>query len=119
MTLRGKLLVAQAPLALGLLLVGMVALSTVHTLGRSSERILQDNFRSVLAAQRMNEAAERIDSAALFRAAGRPDKAEPVARVNLDNFERELRIQENNITESGEADRSEISPAGKCGPRGR
>src|SRR6185369_16189996 len=39
-----------------------------------------------------------------FRAAGRPDKAEPLARVNLDNFERELRIQENNITESGEAD---------------
>jgi two-component system, NtrC family, sensor histidine kinase KinB len=103
-TLRGKLLLAQAPLALGLLVVGLVALSTVQTLGRSSERILQDNFRSVLAAQRMNEAAERVDRAALFRTAGRPDKAESLARQNLDAFERELRVQENNITESGEAE---------------
>ena len=104
MTLRTKLLLAQAPLAVGLALVGVVALTTVQTLGQSSERILQDNFRSVLAAQRMKEAAERVDSAALFRAAGRPDKGDAQAGPNIEAFETELRIQERNITETGEAD---------------
>jgi len=103
-TLRTKLLLAQAPLAVGLALVGVVALTTVQTLGQSSERILQDNFRSVLAAQRMKEAAERVDSAALFRAAGRPDKGDAQAGPNIEAFETELRIQERNITETGEAD---------------
>lgn len=104
MTLRTKLLLAQAPLAAGLALVGLVALNTLQTLGRSSERILQDNFRSVLAAQRMKEAAERIDSAALFRAAGRPDKGDAQAGPNIEAFERELHAQEGNITEAGEAE---------------
>src|SRR5438270_6088599 len=104
MTLRTKLLLAQAPLAVGLALVGVVALTTVQTLGQSSERILQDNFRSVLAAQRMKEAAERVDRAALFRAAGRPDKGDAQAGPNIEAFETELRIQERNITETGEAD---------------
>ncbi len=104
MTLRTKLLLAQAPLAAGLALVGLVALNTLQTLGRSSERILQDNFRSVLAVQRMNEAAERIDSAALFRAAGRPDKGDAQAGPNIEAFDTELRAQESNITEAGEAE---------------
>jgi len=100
-TLRTKLLLAQAPLAAGLALVGLVALNTLQTLGRSSERILQDNFRSVLAVQRMKEAAERIDSAALFRAAGRPDKGDAQAGPNIEAFDTELRAQESNITEAG------------------
>jgi len=103
-TLRSKLLLAQAPLAAGLALLGLVALTTLRTLGESSERILQDNFRSVLAAQRMNEAAERVDSAALFRAAGRPGEADAQAAPNIQAFESELEVQEKNITESGEAD---------------
>ena len=104
MNLRTKLLLAQAPLAAGLALVGLVALNTLHTLGRSSQRILQDNFRSVLAEQRMMEAAERIDSAALFRAAGRADKGDAQAAPNIDAFETGLRTQESNITEAGEAE---------------
>src|SRR5437762_12534004 len=52
----------------------------------------------------MKEAAERVDSAALFRAAGRPDKGDAQAGPNIEAFETELRIQERNITETGEAD---------------
>jgi len=55
MTLRTRLLLAQAPLAAGLVLVGLVALNTLETLGQSSQLILRDNFNSVLAAQRMKE----------------------------------------------------------------
>ncbi len=102
MRLQTQLLLASTPLAAGLALLGFVSLRTVDELGRSSQRILQDNYRSVLAAQRMKEAAERIDSAAVFRAAGRPDKADQQAPPNLRKFEEELSVQEHNITEPGE-----------------
>jgi len=101
-TLRTKLVLAQLPLAAGLVLLGLVALRTFDALGRSSQRILQDNYRSVLAAQRMKDAIERVDSAAVFRAAGRPDKADAQAPGNVRRFEEELSIQEHNITEPGE-----------------
>ncbi len=104
MTLRTRLLLAQAPLAAGLVLVGLVALNTLDTLGQSSQLILRDNFRSVLAAQRMKDAVERVDSAAAFRAAGRPDKADEQATANIRAFEAQLEAQERNITEPGEAE---------------
>jgi len=103
-TLRTRLLLAQAPLAAGLALVGLVALNTLDTLGQSSQLILQDNFRSVLAAQRMKDAVERVDSAAAFRAAGRPDKADEQAPANIRAFEAQLEAQARNITEPGEAE---------------
>lgn len=102
MTLRSKLLLAQLPLAIALVVLGFVALRTLVDLGRSSQRILRDNYRSVLAAERMKEALERIDSAAAFRAAGRPDKGEAQAPPNFALFESELRAEEANITEPGE-----------------
>jgi two-component system, NtrC family, sensor histidine kinase KinB len=103
-TLRTKILLAQAPLAAGLVLVGLAALSTVGTLGRSSQRILEDNFRSVLAAQRMKDAADRIQGAAVLRLAGSSGVEETQSAASIRAFEAELPLQEGNITESGEAD---------------
>jgi two-component system, NtrC family, sensor histidine kinase KinB len=102
MTLRAKLLAAQAPLALVLLLLGVVSLRTVSDLGRSSQRILQDNYRSVLAAQRMMDAVQRLDSAAAFAVAGRRLRLEADAPAILRAFEDELALQEGNITEPPE-----------------
>jgi len=99
---RTRLLLAQAPLAFGLALVGLVALSTLDALGIGSQRILRDNFRSVLAAQRMLDSAQRLDSAAVFRAAGRSGKGDVGAEI--ESFESELKVQEGNITEPGEGD---------------
>lgn len=73
LNLRGKLLLAQIPLGLALALVGVVAVSSVRALGISSDQILKENYRSVLAAQRMKESLERIDSAAIFFASGRKE----------------------------------------------
>jgi len=100
--LRAKLAWPQAVLALALACVGGVALWSLRSLGTSSEQILQDNYRSVLAAQRMKEALERLDSAALFRVAGRDAEAGQLARAHRGVFERELRVQERNVTEAGE-----------------
>jgi len=101
-SLRGRLLLAQAPLAAALVLVGAASLRTVTWLGESSENILKDNYRSVLAAQRMNTALDVLDADALGRAMGRVMPAlDAPARQR---FESELRVQEGNITEPGEAE---------------
>ena len=105
MTIRTRLLLAQAPLALGLILVGILALTTLDALGRGSQRILRDNFRSVLAVQRMKDSAERIEAAAASRALGRPGSAEATAEIAA--FETQLAVQEHNITEPGEAEETE------------
>jgi signal transduction histidine kinase len=101
-TLRARLLLAQLPLVLAVLVVGALALQTLRSLGAASQNILTANYRSVLAAQRMKEAAERIDSAVLFVAAGHPEKAAPQIAHNRRAFESELRVEEGNITEPGE-----------------
>ena len=71
-------------------------------MGTESRLILADNYRSVLAAQRMKEALERVDSNALYILAGHSKNAwEGIAR-NRAIFDNELRVQEGNITEPGE-----------------
>jgi len=107
MRLKTKLLLAQVPLALALLVLGAIAITTIGRLGLSSERILKDNYRSVLAAQRMKEAIERMDSAALFIALGRREEGKQIAWRNRIIFEEELEAQVKNITEKGEQEASE------------
>jgi PAS domain S-box-containing protein len=104
-TLRRRLLLSQAPLAAALVLVGATAVWTVSFLGDSSDNILKDNYRSVLAAQRMNAALDLLDREALVRALGRPSVAPAApAAVPSQQFESELRVQEGNVTEPGEAE---------------
>lgn len=102
MTLRGKLVFAQAPLALALIVVGIVSAMVTNRLGERSRLILADNYRSVLAAQRMKESVERIDSYALFILAGHATAAEAGLAHHRQLFEKELVVQEGNLTESGE-----------------
>jgi two-component system, NtrC family, sensor histidine kinase KinB len=102
MTLRTRLLIAQAPLALALAVVAVITVITTTALGRAGERILADNYRSVLAAQRMKESIERLDSGALFVLIGERDRGLALAAEHRPAFERELRVEEQNITEPGE-----------------
>jgi two-component system, NtrC family, sensor histidine kinase KinB len=102
MNLYKKLLLAQAPIATALAIVGIFSVIVVSYLGSHSQTILKDNYRSVLAAQRMKEAIERMDSGALFIAAGDRQKGLEQVEKNRPIFEAELKVQEGNITESGE-----------------
>jgi signal transduction histidine kinase len=102
MTLRSKLLLAQAPLVLALVLMGIIGSAITSSLGRESRNILKENYRSVLAAQRMMQSLERIDSGALFIVAGEEARGVAQAAQHRALFEAELRIQEGNITEAGE-----------------
>ena len=102
MSLRLKLLLALLPLGLALVVVGVSAVWSLAALGTESQLILHQNYRSVLAAQRMQEAIERLDRAG--DAAGhRPRRCRPLRSANLTKrFEAELNVQEGNITEPGE-----------------
>jgi len=104
MRLRFKLLLAQLPLALALVVLSINSLFTVSVLGRSSQRILKENYGSVLAAQQMKESIERLDSGALFLVAGHRDKSIAQIGEYRERFESELQAQERNITEPGEAE---------------
>ncbi len=104
MTLRGKMLLAQAPLLLALLFLSGLALITVSFVGGSAQNIMRENYRSVLAAQRMKEAIERMDSGALFILAGQREKGLLQAANNRRHFSAELHVEEENLTEPGEAE---------------
>jgi signal transduction histidine kinase len=107
MSLYKKILLAEAPLAIALALVCVVSIAVISSLGSHSQTVLKDNYRSVLAAQRMKEAIERMDSAALFIVAGERQKGIEQAEKNRAIFEAELKVQEGNITEAGEKDFTE------------
>src|SRR5437867_4736614 len=103
MTLRTKLLLAQAPLDIVLALVCILSVVMISSLGSHSQTILKDNYRSVLAAQRMKEAAERLeDIAALSLLAVQQHEGPRQALTYRQQFEHELQVQEGNITEAGE-----------------
>ena len=107
MNLYKKLLLAQAPIGIALAIVGIVSIVVISSLGSHSQTILKDNYRSVLAAQRMKEAIERMDSAALFIVAGERKKGIEQAEKYRPILEAELKVQEGNITEAGEKEFTE------------
>ncbi|HVV17229.1 MAG TPA: ATP-binding protein [Polyangia bacterium] len=103
MSLRAKLLFAQVPLALALVLLGIFSGAVTSYLGGEARLILADNYRSVLAAQRMKESLERIDRASLFLLEEHTDGTKTTIATQAGQFETELSAQEGNITEPGEA----------------
>jgi NtrC-family two-component system sensor histidine kinase KinB len=104
MTLKGKLLIAQLPLIVALLFIGTISAITTYRVGETSQIILQDNYRSILAIERIKEALERMDSATLFIIEGHRKEGEGIIQEHRQSFENELNIQKNNITEKGEAE---------------
>ncbi|HEV3030970.1 MAG TPA: HAMP domain-containing protein, partial [Polyangia bacterium] len=103
MSLKAKLLLAQTPLALALVLLGIFSSAVTTRLGMQARLILADNYRSVLAAQRMKDSLERINAAALFLLAEHDDGAGAEIASHRRKFDQELGTQEGNITEAGEA----------------
>ncbi len=102
MTFRTKVLLAQAPLGLALVLLAILAVRTTSSLGASAEAILEENYRSVLAAQRMGNDVEALDRAALTYLAGRGGLDAADIDRHIERFSAELAVEEGNITEPGE-----------------
>jgi two-component system, NtrC family, sensor histidine kinase KinB len=104
MTLRTRLLLGLGVFVAAL--VGLGALSAWHLWRMSalSERIIAENYDSVVAAENMKESLERQDSAALFMLLGRSDRALSQMREHRERFDAAYQRAANNITEPGEAE---------------
>ena len=101
MTFRTRLMLAMAPLVLALAAVGVVSGLVARALARQPGLILADNYRSVLAAQRMKEAVERVDQSVLLELLGQSRDAAGLDQ-HVAQFEHELAAEAENITEAGE-----------------
>jgi signal transduction histidine kinase len=95
-------MVGLAPLLALMMGLGVWAIIMFSDLGHKVDLILRENYRSVLAAQNMKEALERMDSAALFAIGGHEDLARPQFAEFQPIFEKNLKIEQNNVTLPGE-----------------
>lgn len=104
LTLRQRLLVTLLPLLLLLAVLGLAGAMLLYHLGGSIKEILRENYDSVTAIERLNEAVERIDSAFQFALAGQEEKARKQYEDNWSAYEKALDKERINITLPGEAE---------------
>ena len=103
-TLRKKILIGYG-VALGLVvLIVAWALGNLLKLGRASDAILRENYRSIQAAGEMADALQRQDSALLLLALGYTEEGAVQYRENESQFLQWLGRAKDNITIAGEAD---------------
>ena len=101
MTFRSKLMLTMTPLVVALAAVGVVSGMVTGILARQPAHIWRDNYRSVLAAERMKESIERVHEAVLQELLDR-EKAARSVTTSIELFEREFAVEAANITEPGE-----------------
>jgi signal transduction histidine kinase len=97
-TLRMRLLIGLAPLLALVVGLGVWAIVMFARLGGDIDVILRENYRSVLYAERMKEALERMDSALLFALGGEEARARAQFAENRPAFEEQLAAELANLT---------------------
>src|SRR6476660_3407993 len=97
-TLRAKLLLGLTPLLVIMVGLGLWAVFMLDHLGGRIDVILRENYESVLAAEGMKEALERMDSAALFALSGKEDLARAGFRTHQSQFREHLEKEQHNVT---------------------
>jgi signal transduction histidine kinase len=102
LTLRHRILLTLLPLLVLLAVQGIAGVLLLSDLGGRIDLILRENYESVVAMERLNEALERIDSSFQFALAGRQDSAMHQYRDNWKAYEAALHTEEDNITLPGE-----------------
>ena len=101
-TLQTKLLIGLLPTLAILVGLGLWGIVMFYRLGGNIDVILRENYRSILAAERMKEAVERMDSGLLFAVGGRDQRGREQFLANRPRFEENLAIEQGNITLAGE-----------------
>jgi PAS domain S-box-containing protein len=103
-TLRTRLLLGLSVFVGALIVLGGWSAWHLWRMSALSERIMAENYYSVVAAQDMKESLERQDSAGLFALLGRWDRADPQLREHRARFDAAYQRAAANITEPGEAE---------------
>lgn len=101
-TLRMRLLLGLSPLLALIVGLGIYAIIVLDRLGGSIDVILKENYASVLAAENMKEALERMDSSFLFTIAGEETRGRAQFASAKPAFAKHLKIEQGNITLPGE-----------------
>ena len=107
MTFRSRIIAALVPLLVLLAVVGGTATVIIYSLGTRIEKILRENYDSVIYMRNLNEALERIDSSFQFALAGREADAFKQYQGNWDEkagYSDNLKAEQGNITVPGEAE---------------
>ncbi len=101
-TLQSKILIGLLPTLALLVGLGLWAIVMFYRLGGNIDVILRENYRSVLAAERMKEAIERMDSGLLFAVGGQEKRGHEQFDTHRPKFEEQLGIEQGNVTLPGE-----------------
>ena len=107
LTLKQRIFLTLVPLLLLLAVLGSAGVVLLLRLGNSINAILRENYASVIAMERLNEAVERIDSSFQIALSGKHDESlEQTARQqyeqNSATYRDALQTEQNNITLEGE-----------------
>jgi signal transduction histidine kinase/HAMP domain-containing protein len=102
MSLRYRIVLTLLPLLALLALIGAAGAVLLHRLGGRIELILRENYDSVIAMERLNEALERIDSSFQFALAGQEKLAREQFEQNQRPYDDALELERRNITLEGE-----------------
>jgi PAS domain S-box-containing protein len=103
LTLRFRIFLTLLPLLVLLAAIGTAGVVLLYRLGGSIDLILRENYASVIAMERLNEALERIDSSFQFAIAGEEEKARDQYARSWPAYRDALDTEQNNITLPGEA----------------
>ena len=107
LTLKHRIFLTLVPLLLLLAVLGSAGVVLLLRLGNSINAILRENYASVIAMERLNEALERIDSSFQIALSGKHDETlEQKARRQYEQssatYRDALLTEQNNITLEGE-----------------
>src|SRR5438132_8650726 len=104
LSLRARLVLTLVPLLLLVLLLGSLAVAVIYNLSGRIDAILRENYDSVIAMERLNEAVERIDSSFQFAIAGVEKSARQQYAENWPEYMKSLELERENVTLPGEDD---------------
>ncbi len=101
-TLRQRVFLALLPLVVLLVGSGSAGTALVWHLGHLSGEILRENYTSVIAMERLNEALENIDSSFQYALAGQPEPARAQYEASWKHYRENLLVEQSSITVPGE-----------------
>jgi two-component system, NtrC family, sensor histidine kinase KinB len=104
MTLNRRLLLGITPVLLILLAVGIYAIVLFLRLGGAIDVILRENYVSVVASQKMEQASGGMNSGLLLMLGGEEEKGKQLFQQYVPVFEKYSDIEAGNITLPGEGD---------------
>ena len=102
MSLKTKLIIAFGGLIAILAVVGALTVRTMNESGKAIDLILRENYESIVACYKMQNALERLDRLAEVSLWQKVPNLDVQVDLNKKDFEKSLRFQQGNVTVPGE-----------------